>query len=288
MNKLKSAFIGPYMMATMALGAFAAWRIAHEGPTLGWSGVLFTTVPLLVTIAWIMLSRTVARTSNHLPTVGTLGVIGIAITVWSWIAGSETFLPAVLATASFAGFVLYSYWYSHLDRSRPSNIKIGSRLPSFTVKDLDGTVLQSEKITERPTIILFYRGNWCPLCMAQIKELSARTRDFAAIDTRIALISPQPLAHTASLAKQHDPGLDFYVDEGNAAARSLGIADPDGLPMGMQALGYASETVLPTLIITDWKGHVAWTHETDNYRVRPDPDTYLEVLRRHRLVPAAV
>ena len=287
MNKLKSLFIGPYMMSTVALAAFAVWRIAHEGASLAWSGVLLTTVPLLATITWIMASRNVARTSNHLPTVGALGVIGIAIAAWSWIAAGGTFPPVVLATASFVGFALYSYWYSHLDRSKPSNLRIGRRLPSFTVRDLDGTVLQSETITERPTIILFYRGNWCPLCMAQIKELSARTRDFAALGTRIALISPQPLAHTASLAKQHDLGLDFYVDEGNAAARSLGIADPDGLPMGMQALGYASETVLPTLIFTDWKGHVAWTHETDNYRVRPDPDTYLEVLRRHRVVPAA-
>jgi hypothetical protein len=54
--------------------------------------------------------------------------------------------------------------------------------------------------------------------------------------------------------------------------------------MGMQMMGYDSETVLPTVIITSKDGKVIWTHET-NYRIRPEPDVYLEVLRRHKIVP---
>ena len=46
-------------------------------------------------------------------------------------------------------------------------------------------------------------------------------------------------------------------------------------------LGYDSDTVMPTVIITGKDGKIVWTHETDNYRVRPEPDTFLEVLRRH-------
>jgi hypothetical protein len=48
----------------------------------------------------------------------------------------------------------------------------------------------------------------------------------------------------------------------------------------MQALGYASDTVLPTVIITARGGEILWVHETDNYRVRPEPQTYLNVLRK--------
>jgi beta-lactamase superfamily II metal-dependent hydrolase len=36
---------------------------------------------------------------------------------------------------------------------------------------------------------------------------------------------------------------------------------------------------MPTVIITDKQGTVVWTHETDNYRVRPEPETFLEVIR---------
>lgn len=68
-------------------------------------------------------------------------------------------------------------------------------------------------------------------------------------------------------------------DAGNEAAKTLGIDARFGTPMGMQAFGYDSHTVLPTVIITDASGLVIWTDETDNYRVRPDPETYLKVLK---------
>ena len=50
-------------------------------------------------------------------------------------------------------------------------------------------------------------------------------------------------------------------------------------------LGYDSETVLPTIIITNTntKGHILWAHETDNYRIRPEPDTFLKVLREKQI-----
>ena len=55
---------------------------------------------------------------------------------------------------------------------------------------------------------------------------------------------------------------------------------------GLQALGYASDTVMPTVVITAPGGRILWADETDNYRVRPEPDTYLAVLRRGGLVAA--
>jgi hypothetical protein len=51
-------------------------------------------------------------------------------------------------------------------------------------------------------------------------------------------------------------------------------------------LGYDSDTVMPTVIISDTGGRVLWTHETDNYRIRPEPDVYLAVLREMRIVDA--
>jgi len=123
--------------------------------------------------------------------------------------------------------------------------------------------------------------------MAQIKELASRYKDISALGVRVALISPQPHSNTEASAKKFGVEFDFITDEDNAAARTLGIAQAHGLPMGMQMMGYDSETVLPTVVITDKNGKVIWTHETDNYRIRPEPDVYLDVLRRHRIVPGA-
>lgn len=66
---------------------------------------------------------------------------------------------------------------------------------------------------------------------------------------------------------------------GARVAQTLGIANAYGVPMGMQVLGYDSETVLPTVIITEVGGRILWADETDNYRVRPEPELFLNVLR---------
>ena len=57
-------------------------------------------------------------------------------------------------------------------------------------------------------------------------------------------------------------------------------------PASGKAIPADSDTVMPTVIITDKDSKIVWTHETDNYRVRPEPDIFLEVLRRHGVVAA--
>ena len=103
------------------------------------------------------------------------------------------------------------------------------------------------------------------------------------LGVRVALISPQPYAKNTQLAEKLGVNFEFLTDEDNIAARILRIDESHGLPMGLQMLGYDSNTVLPTVVILDKNGRVIWVHETDNYRIRPEPDVYLDVLRRHQL-----
>jgi hypothetical protein len=81
--------------------------------------------------------------------------------------------------------------------------------------------------------------------------------------------------------RRHGAGpFDFLTDEHNAAARTLKIEMRDGLPMGMTLLGYDKDTVFPTVIIVDHDGIIRWVDQTDNYRVRPEPDTFLPIIRQ--------
>ncbi len=289
MNLLKSIFISNYMMLVMAIAGYAGWMLYQGGNPIAWSGVMLTAGPLLIMITRLMLFKNVARTSAHFPFINFLGAVGAALAVWAWYGENTGAIAPALALAGWFGFLLYAYWFSTYGGRQPSaKLKIGSTLPAFTVRNAKGATVTSAQLTDKPAILIFFRGNWCPLCVAQIKELASRYKDISALGVRVALISPQPHSNTEALAKKFGVEFDFITDEGNAAARALGIAQAHGLPMGMQMMGYDSETVLPTVVITDNNGKVIWTHETDNYRIRPEPDVYLDVLRRHRIVPDAV
>lgn len=60
--------------------------------------------------------------------------------------------------------------------------------------------------------------------------------------------------------------------------KSIYVTAKNGLPFGMQLLGYDSDTVMPTVIITDDEGKIIFADLTDNYRVRPEPETFMRVL----------
>lgn len=288
MNLLKSIFISTYMTLLMAIAGYAGWMLYQGGNPIAWSGAMLTAGPLLMVITRLMLFKNVARTSAHFPLINLLGAVGVGLAVWAWYGQGANAIAPALAIVGWISFLLYAYWFSTYGGRRPSTkLKIGSTLPDFSVRNADGATVTSAQLTDKPAILIFFRGNWCPLCMAQIKELASRYKDISALGVRVALISPQPHSNTEALAKKFGVEFDFITDEGNAAARALGIAQAHGLPMGMQMMGYDSETVLPTVVITGKDGKVIWTHETDNYRIRPEPDVYLEVLRRHRVVPEA-
>ncbi len=283
---MKSVFVSLYMIAVVSIAVIAgrSFWITHD--YLTWGGVLLVTVPFVIILGWLMIFQNVARTSARFPTVIVLGTAGVVLASWGYTRGGSPEAP-LLAIAAWIGFMLYSYWYSSFARQPSRQLEIGSALPNFDLKDIAGEAVSSSSLSDKPTIWIFFRGNWCPLCMAQIKELVTQYKQLQAQGVRIALISPQPHKNTVALAKRFDAPFDFLTDEGNRAARALGIYHPNGLPMGLQVLGYDSDTVLPTVVITDKGGRILWVHETDNYRVRPEPDVYLAVLRENRIVGAA-
>jgi len=287
MNLLKSIFISSYMMVIMGIAVYAGWMLYQGGELMVWGGVMLTVAPILTVIMRAMMLKDLARTSAHFPLINLLGLAGMSLAGYVWATTDTEGLAALLAAVGWITFLLYSYWFSTYGNRQPSmKLAIGAKLPHFTVRNVKGDLVSSAQLTERPAILIFYRGNWCPFCSAQLKELIARYKEIDALGVRVAMIAPQPHENTVGVSRTYDAKFDFLTDEGNAAARALGIEHRNGLPMGMQMLGYDSDTVMPTVIITGKDGKIVWTHETDNYRVRPEPDTFLEVLRRHGVVTA--
>lgn len=288
MNQLKSIFISMYMMGIMGIAGYAGWMLYQGASPLAWLGVMLTVAPILSVIMVLMTFKNVARTSAHLPLVNILGAVGVALAIWAWQQQDADILAPALAVEGWVGFLLYSYWFSTFGNRQPSmKLIVGTKLPHFTVRDAQNKTVGSEQLTDKPAILIFYRGNWCPLCSAQLKELVGRYNEINALGVRVAMISPQPHINTVGISRIYGAKFDFLTDEGNVAARALGIENRNGTPLGMQMFGYDNDTVLPTVVITDRDGKIVWTHETDNYRIRPEPDVFLEALRKHGVVATA-
>lgn len=277
MLKLKALFISSFVTFVLMASGYGVWR-AIEGPWLPWLGALLTTLPAALFVIRIYTLGDVARTSPRMHAHLVLGVLGLAISAGSYVAGAGDQGALVLAVAGLVSLVLYTYWYSTLPRDENQKLRVGQPLPEFELDTENGRTVDSKTFLGRPLLLLFYRGNWCPLCMAQVREVAAQYRELDARGVQVVLVSPQPHSNTRSLATKFDVPFRFLVDAEHRASKRLGIFAKDGLPAGLQVLGYSSHTVWPTVVITDAAGKILFADLTDNYRVRPEPTTFIAVL----------
>jgi peroxiredoxin len=184
----------------------------------------------------------------------------------------------ILLTVSW---VLYLVWYSYFEKRNAATndiLKIGETLPVLTFENSKKEVITTERFAGTPSIFIFYRGNWCPFCMAQIKEMADKYEELNERNINTVFVSSQPHGFSKKLAKKYPLDFQFLVDIDGNVAKQLGIFAKNGLPFGFQIFGFKSDTVLPTVIITDSNEKIIYTNQTDNYRVRPEPKTLLKII----------
>lgn len=281
MNLLKSIFISAYLAAAVAGLIKAVLEMSAAGLSSPWLGTAIACAAPAIFFGQIMLMPR-ARTSRNLGVVIAAGFGGTALSV---MLGGAVDAPSVLIAASVGavGSLVYVFWYSRFGAPTNAALSVGERLPDFELSE-NGKRLGTAELVGKPALWIFYRGNWCPLCVAQIKEIAAQYRELARRGVEVYLVSPQPESNSAALSKRMDAPMHFLTDAGSRAADALGIRIKDGLPSGFQALGYDSDVPRPTVFITAAGGRLIYCDMTDNYRVRPEPATLFSVLDRHAIV----
>lgn len=304
--RLKSLFVLPAMGLASLLVLVAIVMLAlSPGYRIPWLGAALAAATLPLVVVGFLL-RPAARTSEFLPAHLLVGIVGVLLAargmygnfVTSWelyrefggavlsaINPTESNAPGLVALAGMILFLLYLFWYSRFGRFPDARLDVGSPLPEFTLRDVDGNEIMSTDLLGSPAVFLFFRGNWCPLCMAQIDELVERYQEIEELGVTVCLVSPQHDHQTRKLAEQKNVAFRYFVDQDNEAARALGIAVKNGVPLGVPG-GYPADTVMPTLFVTSAGGTIVFSDQTDNYRVRPEPDVFLAILRRSRALAA--
>ncbi len=281
MNLLKSVFISGFVSWLTLVSVYAITQLIRGSePLLSWLGLALSAFAPLAFFIKAFLFKS-PRTPRHPVEYSILSGLGLAGTM----ALSHRYGPAagaihIWAGVTFVGWLVYLRWYSVLKGRNAQALKVGSPLPEFRLESLEGHVVSSESFKAKPHLLLFYRGNWCPFCTAQISELAAAYRRLETLGLSVVLISPQSAAKSQKLAGQFDVPMTFLRDRNNEAAKQLGILHQWGTPMGMQVLGYDSDTVMPTVILTDERGTIVYSDQTDNYRVRPEPGSFEVLLHK--------
>lgn len=104
-------------------------------------------------------------------------------------------------------------------------LKIGQKAPPLMLANIDGLKINlQQKISEKPAILVFYRGGWCPYCNRHLAELQDIESELIALGYQVIAVSPdKPEYLKASVEKEKLKYL-LLSDSKMEAAAAFGIA----------------------------------------------------------------
>lgn len=265
MNFLKRFYVLPYLAVLFVVFMYSLYQVILLGdrPMIF---LLVATAPMLFfMLALVVFDK--PRTKNHLIHELVSGVVVSLAALYyvNWQIAAVCFVLGVLGVAA------YDFWYSALDRQLDV-LQSGKQLPAISFWE-DDHQLSFEQLVEKPAVWLFVRGNWCPLCVAQVKELADSYKKIAHSGAEVFVISAQSQKEIRKMASSLSVPIRFLQDKDLASSKKLGVVHEGGLPVGM--LGYEEDTIMPTVLITQAGGEIYYSDQTSNYRVRPEPEALL-------------
>lgn len=93
---------------------------------------------------------------------------------------------------------------------------------SFTLTDQNGTVVSSDDLAGRRTIVFFYPRAMTPGCTAEACDFRDRYDQFDAAGYAVIGISPDPPEANAEFARQHGLSFRLLSDPDHAVAARFG------------------------------------------------------------------
>jgi peroxiredoxin len=169
----------------------------------------------------------------------------------------------------------------------------GDRMPSFVLKDQDGNTVSSADLLKRgPLVVSFFRGTWCPYCVAELRALSDYADEIVKAGGSIVTISPQsPEQQDAEVLA----GIRFPVlyDRDNAVGKQFGLVYdfPEDLKklyqdvfkndISVQNGVEAWQLPIPARYVVTRDGDIVDAQIDPDYRYRPEPLVTLSVLKQY-------
>lgn len=111
-----------------------------------------------------------------------------------------------------------------------SPLLIGEAAPDAQVTDSKGNMVSFLSLIDKPTVVIFYRGDWCPNCITHFNsEITPNLQSISNLGYKFIAISPdapEKLVSTSGKTKI-DPSM-FYGDCDASLSKAFGIAFKQG------------------------------------------------------------
>ncbi|MFA3782016.1 peroxiredoxin-like family protein [Melioribacteraceae bacterium 4301-Me] len=172
-------------------------------------------------------------------------------------------------------------------------IKISSEIPDVTVHNLSGEEIPIKEITKnKKSIIIFYRGGWCPFCNMHLSDLQTIEDDLVKIGYKLIAISMDKPENLKASIEKHNLKYELYSDSKAAACKAFGIAFKasdeyvnklKNFNMDLEASSGEKHHILPvpSVFLVDENGIIKFEYVNPNYKERIKAKMLLEIAKNY-------
>jgi len=164
---------------------------------------------------------------------------------------------------------------------------VGSQVPEAQVRTVDGAAVGlRETIGDRPAVLVFYRGGWCPFCTRDLQELRHTVEPLRQLGVQLIAISGDSSERLRSTMDDTEVPFTLLADFELEASKAFGLAfhvSDEYVQMlaeykkDTRGNSVSSEQVLPVpaVFVVSSDKTITFSYVNPNYKVRCDKDVLL-------------
>lgn len=179
-----------------------------------------------------------------------------------------------------------------LTAAEPTPLKIGDRVPEVVVQTVEGAeVALRAELAGQPSVVIFYRGGWCPYCVRHLAALAEVEADLLAAGFKLVALSPDRPAKLREKPALEKLNYTLLSDSPANAARAFGLTFQvtdelvakykNEYKIDLEGDSGQTHHLLPhpAVFIVDAGGVIRFVHFDADYRVRLTPEKVLAAAR---------
>jgi peroxiredoxin len=159
-------------------------------------------------------------------------------------------------------------------------IETGLPVPSAWLKTVRGqSVDLNESVLGMPTVLVFYRGGWCPYCMRQLAELQKIEDKLRELGYQVVAVSPDPPDKLRATVQKLKIGFTLLSDNEFLATQAFGLVykldaatiakyEEFDIPLYSPSDSVVKALPVPAVYLVSPEGVIVYAKTSPDYTVR--------------------
>lgn len=165
-------------------------------------------------------------------------------------------------------------------------LQIGNKIPNTTITtEKDGDITTDKLFKKKQTILVVYRGGWCPFCNRQLSGLARVKDQLVGMNYQIIAVSPD--SESTSESQKYAKNYIIASDSSTKLIQRLGVAyqAPKKYTRILRKASKGKNTTIipaPSIFILNNDGEIVFEHVSTNFRKRLSSDLLLAIAEGYK------